>query len=238
MSASTHSVPGSVVLLFGSQALTFLDDSLDRLRSAILSSPDHRWMKDVIQELPQTLSTYAISAPALRNPKTQQPFTGLVDWLNTGSLAVNTEALPNVILAPLTVLVQLTQYTQYLELTSAFTADGDSVGNHTQIHTLGFCTGLLASFVVSCSQSKSDLAKYGAVAVRLAALVGAIVDANNSTSNTLSFSTSWHTRDQRQDLNNIIDRYPEVHTKTAMTWVHADLNRPTSLCIMTIPERP
>ncbi|KAL3466530.1 hypothetical protein BJX64DRAFT_274502 [Aspergillus heterothallicus] len=83
---------------------------------------------------------------------------------------------------------------------------------------IGFCTGLLATYAVASSPNPTDIAHYGAVALRLATLIGALVDAEESrqsnagTGRSTSHTVAWTTPAQEAALRELLStRNPDVY---------------------------
>ena len=113
--------------------------------------------------------------------------------------------MANILLSPLVVAVQLTQYAKYQE--------GKDSREFSNIETLGFCTGLLSALAVSCSRNLEELEKYGAVAIRLAMLIGAVVDAQDAMSEhgpSGSIAASWTSPGAISDLAAVLKAFPDV----------------------------
>jgi hypothetical protein len=82
-----------------------------------------------------------------------------------------------------------------------------------RIESLGFCTGLLTALAVSSASTQTEFQKYAAVAVRLAALIGALVDAEEATGRygaSKTFSTACHSPGQDMELRSILEEFSEV----------------------------
>ncbi|THZ19728.1 hypothetical protein D6C89_07600 [Aureobasidium pullulans] len=115
-------------------------------------------------------------------------------------------SLLNVILTPLVVLGHLAEYTTLTNSTLTF--DG----------TLGevfrLCTGMLASFAIAASENRTSPTHYRAVALRLAVLIGAIVDASEdeaATGPSRSFVAAWSRSLGHEDISNIISTVPKTY---------------------------
>jgi hypothetical protein len=108
----------------------------------------------------------------LHNEASEAQIVDLAAWLKKGSLKLDGQQFPNTLLAPLVVISQLVQYRAFLNNTDA--AQEQPMARE----TVGFCIGLLSAISVSLSHgsSASVFAQYAGVAVRLAMLVGCIVD--------------------------------------------------------------
>ncbi|KAL2827959.1 hypothetical protein BDW59DRAFT_143589 [Aspergillus cavernicola] len=212
---------GQTLLVFGSQSLTFDKRALTKLRNDIDSSSQRSWIQETISTLPTYWTALSNALPESTGKLPPQellqdldrllnhPIDALPDQLN----------LPNIILTPFVVLGHLTEYERYLATTHE-NDDAQSPCYEVDKNTsaIGFCTGLLSTFAVASSHSIDDLARYGAVAVRLAMLVGALVDAEESRQEDLgndrstSYSVAWTTAEQEAKMRDILTRrHPEVY---------------------------
>lgn len=161
------------VLLFGSHSCSDDIEQYTKLRSVLLEDPKHQWVLQEISELPGWWQTIVKAVPALDQ---LVPSACLENWkkdleTNDGRRRLSSP-LPNVLLGPLMVTVQLMQYERYRGLD-----DGPSVNSKTE--TMGLGMGLLSAAAVSSSASPDLLQKHGAVAIRLAMLIGAVLDTTN-----------------------------------------------------------
>jgi hypothetical protein len=206
---------GNTVLLFGPQALSFHEDSFHRLRSTILEAAEHRWILDTIEELPAYWNTITKEIPKLQCVPGAKLLDDLNRWFTTGEITPTSFPLPNTLLTPLVVITQLTEYHKYLEL--AHPNPGGRQGLHElsgqNAETIGFCTGILSALAVACSADNVQFRKYGAVAVRLAMLIGGVVDAQDDLSDegiSKSFATAWSSPEMGAEMTKILDGFPEV----------------------------
>jgi hypothetical protein len=84
---------------------------------------------------------------------------------------------------------------------------------------VGFCSGTLAAIVVASFPSVSQLDQYGRVAIRLAMLIGAIVDAVDHTSalgDAVSYSVSWNHPRLREHIYRTLQSHPATDPTTLM----------------------
>ncbi|KAL4997563.1 hypothetical protein BDV10DRAFT_201828 [Aspergillus recurvatus] len=178
----------SVLLLFGPQALSFNKESLDSLRRAVVDGDAGQWILETVATLPTYWRALIEKIPHTTAAASdgEKRLADLDSWLRRG-ISHNQpdfDNLPNMVLTPLVVLTQLTQYQRYLALShrdqSQNQPDRDLhaelVAQNSRVETLGFCTGLLSAFAVASAHTRAELERYGAAAVRLAMLVGALVD--------------------------------------------------------------
>lgn len=195
------------VLLFGPLSPSLSQSDLATLRTTILASPHHAWVK-------RTLTSLSVQEfPALYNTSGKSP--ALVNWLQTGDLSI--EHLPNSLRAPLVVISQLVQYTNYRE-------SQHSIGESSQVvETVGFCIGLLSAFAVSlsCGSERNIFEQNAAVAVHLAMLCGAVVDkqqSNDTRGSSTTLSVAWKRAtdagDKKKDLEVMLEGYPDVSIST------------------------
>ncbi|KAL7953269.1 hypothetical protein V8C34DRAFT_321334 [Trichoderma compactum] len=149
-------------------------------------------------------------------------------WLRNGTsagdlLAPDTE-LPNILIGPLMVAIQLDQYWRYLEFRSGDVAISDPQAELVRqqqqqqqqtttrpVETLGFCAGLISAVAVASSHDRTEFEKYGAVAVRIGMLMAALVDARESRDEargmggSVSFGTAWRSGSrQGNDMTSIV----------------------------------
>ncbi|PVH94018.1 putative polyketide synthase [Periconia macrospinosa] len=225
----------STVLLFGPQALSF-NSQFDKLRQSLSGAAGQHWIFDTVAQLPQFWDLLVEKIPELKNAiDGRKHLNNLDSWLRRAGVEnaqlEEQEYLPNLILTPLVVLTQLSQYWRYLELNHQLHGDGaesdlqaDLLARQgdegtAQVQTLGFCIGLLSAFAVASAKNHDEFKQYGAVAVRLAMLTGALVDAQEVWNNELghgksaSYATAWRNAQQGQQLQRIIDGlFPNAYT--------------------------
>lgn len=209
---------GVNVFLFGPQALSSGDSSLNTLRKTLVDSHNSRWVLEVVAELASHWENMVKSFPTLQHIPGEKLLRDLNSWFETGNGNVAFPHLPNILHTPLVVLTQLTQYSRYLQLSLSDTSE--DIGNLQAAHagrnveTVGFCTGLLSAMAVSSSSDMATFQQYGAVAVRLAVLIGALVDAQDASDRlhgkSKSFAIGWGSQSVVDEMTRIIDRFPEV----------------------------
>ena len=205
------------VLLFGPQALSFQEDSLDFLRTAISNNPSNAWVRAAVAELPQYAACYTTRIKRLNQSHVHAHVGELAELLQPGRASPARLALPNSILTPLVVLHHLAQFTQFIEAdgtcaTKLSPAQWTSRLPHTE--TLGFCSGQLSAAVVSSARDHTEFQVLGAVALRLAVLIGALVDAVDADpllGRSKSFSLLWNSAEQKQELDNVLASEPKAY---------------------------
>lgn len=207
--------PAPKIFLFGPQVLAFDIGSFNNLRAQLLKA-HNRWALDAVSVLPSTWETLVKDIPRLHHLDGRQLLEDLVVGLSAGKISPSLFPLPNILLSPLVVIAHLTQYSAFLKTALPDLDDADELPSPLTDSTkiLGLCTGLLSAIAVSCSSNLSQLQHYGAVAVRLAMLVGALVDAEevspDSDGSSASFSVSWSGLESRTNVKQLLEGFSEV----------------------------
>jgi hypothetical protein len=209
--AATPSQAASTLLLFGPQALSLNPDIIAWVRSVLTKNKNCTWISEAIVGLPEWLEEFSKAAPNFAIADGQQTLRDVVSWLKTGSPAPDPHCLPNIALSPLVVAIQLIQFTQYLDATR-IAPRREAVVDSRFEHVTGLCTGLLSAFAIASSSSYDDLSRYGAVALRLAMLIGLVVDGRESAvgSRSKSFAVSWPNAETEAAVKQSIALQPEV----------------------------
>lgn len=208
--ASTSPKPESVptVYLFGPQLLSFTAASLAELRTQCHELPGLlEWVLQILAELPGHWENIQQSFPSLAHLETKQELQYLAECLRTGDASNISFPLPNRLLCPFVIILHLTQYLRYCLLANE--AHNVLLSN-ALAEAAGFCTGLLSALAVSCSATREQLKHHGAIAIRVALLIGAVVDMQNQGREFTSFSAAWPSRRIKHEMLQILKAYPEV----------------------------
>jgi hypothetical protein len=206
------------ILLFGPQALSFQNEDFEQLRSAILDGQEHSWVLDVIAELSTYWEKFEGRFPKFRAIQGGKLLGDLANALKTGDFTSLPSRLPNILLSPLVVLTQLTQYTNYLRIKHKNVPPDDlyaSQSPHTE--TMGYCMGLLTAMAVSSATDGKQFKRYGAVAMRLAVLISGLVDAQEVSSadkETRALATICNSQEAKMKMESILQRFNKVCTQS------------------------
>ncbi len=204
------------MLLFGPQALSFTEESASELREALLELPKNQWIMDTVAELSDHWTNASEECSAIRITNGAILLQDLTNWLKTGKFAQASFPLPNILLTPLVVITQLVQYLRYLDFIQPGSDEQGELHGvfKNEVETLGFCTGLLSALAVSSSANRVELQNYGSVAIRLAMLIGAVVDARDIAAGpdgkSKSLSLAWDSNETAIELMRIVKSSPEV----------------------------
>lgn len=204
---------GPAVLLFGPLALSFDEAAFKQLRDTVTTIEDNAWIPKAIKELPDCWKTVTSSLPELKYEHQLRHLEDVKNAFETGCPLKTTYPLPNTILIPLVVIAHLTQYEAFLKRTTVESDDRiDLFASSKQgRETIGFCTGLLSAVAISSSGSTADFLHYGAVAIRLAMLIGMVVDAQDiEVEESRSLSAVWNSPESGEQMMRIVESFPGV----------------------------
>ncbi|KAK3297385.1 uncharacterized protein B0H64DRAFT_457516 [Chaetomium fimeti] len=213
----------SNIFLFAPHVGTFTKQSMDKLVRPLAVSAHRDWILDTIASLPTYWDALADKIPNIGGaiPGRRQ-LADLDSWFRhgAGDVVEDDATLPSIVVGPLVVLVQLTQYWRYLELTRPSNLDdsvdlqADLVARQKQpgakVETLGFCAGLLAAVAVASAGDQQEFQKYGAVAVRLAMMAGALIDGQeardqgNGKGGSVSYAIAWRGQKPGEEATRIV----------------------------------
>lgn len=209
----THPGEGTRVLVFGPQALSYDAAAFNTLQSAVMQMGSNEWILDTIADLPQCWEAFVTQFPKFRVVKHARMLNDLKEWFKTGKLEHRLRHLPNIILSPLVVITQITEYMKYLNVDSPESKQQWHHPEESTTEILGFCMGFLSALAVSVSKDRQQIETYGAMIIRLAMLIGGIVDARDdldSQGPSKSFSTAWSSSEAAEEMKRILKRFPEV----------------------------
>lgn len=207
---------GNLTLVFGSQSLDFNEETATQLRDALLRRPSLQWILDVIADLKQHWNHALNAIPELAGLPGEKLLDGLNEWLRIGKFPEGSFPLSNFLLTPLVVITHLTQYLTVRELCGSGSAQWaklhSSFSHNNDI--IGLCTGLLSAAAISSSANDAQLRRFGAVAVRLAMVIGAIVDVQDTAADSqgkwASISVAWTSADLDDAIIRVLRDFPEV----------------------------
>lgn len=202
---------GQEVLVFGPQFLSFNADSAEALRVQLHVHQSFAWVRNALQDLSSYWDTAASALPSLCASDGKRLLGNLATWLQTGNIEVLHFPLHNTMLTPLVVASHLTQYQKLIVNSDVC----DSVHSLPRVlETLGLCTGHLSAAAVSCAEDMAQLELYGAIAIRLAMLIGALVDSKDASltgdGRASSFSVAWNTCNDGL-VEEILKGFPDVN---------------------------
>ena len=160
-------------IIFGPQRNLPDSEHLSRLRLVTISEPK---LVAAIRDLPNFWCALVHSLPELHEVPGLRLLQELKAWIDRGSPVPRSQPTPNVLLTPLSVVADIASYLHGLRGSFADQDDSHAAILGSACKYGGFCTGLLPAIAVACSKEENQIGDLGAVALRLAVCVGAIVD--------------------------------------------------------------
>ncbi|RLL95504.1 hypothetical protein CFD26_101654 [Aspergillus turcosus] len=213
-------LPSTVVC--GSQTPVPSSDCLQRIQSN-LKDPKLKELAKAVDDLPQFWSHLVEVKPVLSQVN-DEPLKKLTDWASGECFLEIPEGLPNILLAPLTVIIHLVQYLRFVH---SLDADDFQEDRHRCILQSterggfqGLCTGFLSAAALACSGSERDIWCNATVALRLATCVGAYVDLDRLTYDSADDHTCviihWEDNCGKDRVTEVLKRYPGVYTSVEL----------------------
>lgn len=222
------------ILIFGGHVLPQTKQTLDKLVQGLVEGPNADWIKETVSGLSSYWDALITEIPDIAGAISgSDELVNLDSWLRHGrgsDDAQQDETLSSLVVGPLLVAIQLDQYWRYLEhwrsrqnLPYVDDLQADLVARQAEEHgpkveVLGFCVGLLGALAVSSSFNRQDFEKYGAAAMRMAMLIGALLDAREvwdkdiGKGKSVSYATAWRNAKQHGDMTRIVSSlFPEAY---------------------------
>ncbi|KAI0009527.1 hypothetical protein F4779DRAFT_368622 [Xylariaceae sp. FL0662B] len=232
MGSNVKTFKDANTFLFGGHVQSPTRERLDKRVHSLLEGPNAGWIKETVTGLSDYWHALTTKIPEVSGTISgSQQLAHLDSWLQHGIDTDETtpdENFPNAVVGTLLVAIQLDQYWRYLEIarhSKGLPCDVDlqadlvaSQKRQQQPVVLGFCVGLLAALAVSSSANRKDFESYGAAAIRIGMLIGAIVDAREvwdkglGKGKSISYATAWRGARQHAEMTRIISAfYPEAY---------------------------
>ncbi|GAW20845.1 hypothetical protein ANO14919_103570 [Xylariales sp. No.14919] len=171
--SSTFSTPS--VAVFCPQSKAPQKEYLDELRPYICS---HQHLKTLVREVKELRTTWDKVAKnhegiseLIQGPRYLQE---LSEWLTEGHSAPIANIMSGILSLPLLVIIQITQYFQFLEMSGINHSDClANLGTGRGAGAQGYCAGLLPAFAIACAKNEVELVATAAKALRIAVAIGA-----------------------------------------------------------------
>ncbi|KAH4054584.1 hypothetical protein HBH49_064690 [Parastagonospora nodorum] len=188
------------LVLFGPQQGRWTYPRLQTLQSHVRTNPTLHFLRDCVSQLEAFLATTPLGSTKVT--QSVGPLTAFAQ----GTSVPQPDTLSNAQLAVLTVVAQAVDWIRY----AADRGDVDVVQ--------GFCIGFLSAAVISSTQnrSRSEFELYIANAIRLAACLGLLVDAENaaqsSSDRAAVISVRCNKLSERTVLDAVLESCPQAYT--------------------------
>ncbi|KAI1332612.1 BcPKS16, polyketide synthase [Xylariaceae sp. FL0255] len=148
-------------------------NDLDRIRSFLISDGRLSELVQAICALRESWDVVTSRRKAISAlPQSTKYIDAFLNWIKSGEAEILIQSQSGIVQLPLLVIIQITQYVQYLDLAGVKHAElQESLKKNAGVQ--GYCAGLLPAYAIVCSKTESELGKYAATALRLALAVGA-----------------------------------------------------------------
>ena len=204
------------LVVCGPQAGWPTRQELFNLKAFLLSEPRLRPFLTAIRELPKLWPSLTAKVPELRTTNGSELLGLLAQWVLDQDCFQRDRDPPNILSTPLTVIIQVVQYFQYLR--SIGSSHADVLDNVRFGSIQGFCTGFLTATALACSKDEAEVNGLGTVALRLAVCVGACVDLDGRFAEPANVTgcvgVRWKAETGREDVDRILKQYPDVRVVT------------------------
>ena len=229
---SLSNVREATSFIFGGHIGPQSKTSLEKQVRRIVDGANGEWILETLAGLPRYWEAMTEKIPEVAS--TMQGARLLADlesWFRYGPASVESLApdaeIPDLWIGVLMVAIQLDQYWRYLEFRFNNPTGNDvddlqaellkqqqqqQPGGSNKVETVGFCAGMIAAVAVASSHNRQEFEKYGAAALRIGALMAALVGATEEWTKGLgkggsvSLATAWRTPKQGNDMTRIVSK--------------------------------
>lgn len=207
--------------MFGPQAPSFKAEDFQKLRSVSDQDRYTSWISNIVAELPDFWGAFEDTFPQYSVIEGKRKLQDLHQWIVSGNIPNDVPQLPNLVLSPLVVMSQIVELlsNRYQEVDPGH-SDARYCLARTKA-TVGFCTGIFGALAVSLSDSEDELLDYASRAIRIAMLVGGVVDSQEHRSPLgacRALSVAWKTAEIGEEMENVLKEYPEVSISSRNPW--------------------
>ena len=210
----SYNVPSIVV--FGSQTTVPSPQKLAQLRTILLAEPCLCDFLTAIGELSVLWENLVSYDTRLKDISGLESLSAIQRWVQDGILFPSRRAPRNVLCTPLTIIIHIVQYFQYLNSNQCGATHPLILENSQLGGIQGLCIGNLSAIAVACSKNENAISENAAVALRLAVCIGAYVDLEGTFGDPLSGMMSCivygRPKLNQDSLLEILQGYPGVCT--------------------------
>ncbi|OSS44048.1 hypothetical protein B5807_11143 [Epicoccum nigrum] len=211
---NTFTPPSLVV--FGPQTPHPTADQLERIRATLLNNAHLQSFAAAIEDLDSFWELLVNADPNLANLAGSEQLHLLRTWLDQGTFPpTSSNPLSNAVLTPLTVIVHVVEYLDSLNDQALGCSHSELLQSVTDAGIQGFCSGLLTAVAVACSSTESNLIRLACVSLRLAVVIGAYVDLDESSGElekeAACLAVRWTNPEQERSVRSSLEDTPEAY---------------------------
>ncbi|KAF5965623.1 polyketide synthase [Fusarium coicis] len=225
----------ATTFVFGGHIGPQTKNSLEKQVQQIVDGPNGEWILETLAGLPRYWEAMTEKLPEVSSTmQGGRLLADLASWFRHGPASVESLApdaeIPDLWIGVLMVAIQLDQYWRYLEFrfnnpTGTTVQDlqvelvkQQQHGESIKVETVGFCAGMIAAVTVASSSNRQEFKRYGGTALRIGALMAALVGATEARSKglgkggSISLATAWRTQKQGEDMGRIVSKlFPDAY---------------------------
>lgn len=197
------------LFLCGPQAVLPSPQELSELRRILLDHENFcKSLTSTLKDLKSLYGQLIAFDSTLKGVPEAPSIDFLLQWLESGTLSVPANNLPNAGCLPFAVLLQIALFLRHLTESNIGSDYRQKIQSLQQYGVQGFCTGFLTAAAIAFSENEEQLVKNTATSLRLAMCIGAYIDDNVLYNETLSspcaLSVRWNeaqfSKSQVEDL--------------------------------------
>lgn len=203
----TEAYTQSNYVLFGPVVTSWTAEGLQDLQASLHQDASLSFLRQALTDLPSFITTLQREETASLVSKLEH-LQELADFAS-GQSILDCTALSNVHIAPLTVIYQAVEFIRSTGLTEASSTLPKLQG------VQGFCLGFLSAAATASSKSWEELQHNFTTSIRLAALIGAVIESDllSHKDGLKSLSIRWKTDGARIQADACLDLFPDVSSK-------------------------
>ena len=204
------------LLLYGPQARFPSIEQSNQLHQVLASHTGlFQEIVATIDELSSLNRQLATFDPSLSQAPGAASLSFLQKWLQSGDLSEDVDDLPNIAALPLTIILQIALYLQYMDRNGIPNNYKISLQSFERHGVQGFCMGFLSAAATAFSENEEQLGGNLRTSIRLAMCLGAYVDQNtvyaDPPSPACALSVRWKEGNfSAAQVENLLKDYPSV----------------------------
>ncbi|KAI0421420.1 beta-ketoacyl synthase [Xylaria grammica] len=198
----------STYVLFGPVVTSWTSEDLEELQTTLHQCVPLEFLRWTLDGLP-SLSPYLQAKETLTSVSILEHLQELAGFSSRKSV-LDVTSLSNVHLAPLTVMYQALEFIRSAGFLERTPASEDSWSIPKFQGAQGFCLGFLSATAIASSKNWEELKKNFSTSIRLAACIGAVVEADlrSRTDGIKSLSVRWKTDKARIQADTCLELFP------------------------------
>lgn len=209
------------LLVFGPQTTLPSAECITQIRASLLLDQRLRPLRSALEDLPRLWQTLLAASPSLDHVQSLSLLSSFVSWILDGEAFPSTadSPLPNALMTPLTILVHIVQYLNYLDSMKDHFSHKDVLANvAARGGVQGFCTGLLSTMAVACGEDTESVCRWAAVSLALAMCIGNLVDhdglSHDPPDEAGCLAVRWQIDSGKEMLMKCLNEHPEVSSSS------------------------